>query len=206
MDHSYSFSRATLDDWAELKAFWQGFKKSAFAARIDCTLEELQAFLIQSYSSNDVGIVLGRQDGELRGVAVLEVFNQRIANGNGQRERNCFINGVHVLPKTSMLFSEMMCDAMDYWGASRGCAAMTANVRLGYKFNAVYARYGYKPVHTTIHKPLTGAFSNGKRWRGSRSSTTNYASTSATDVDHDASGDDSARVQAGCGTSGYGSD
>jgi len=154
----YSFSVATLDDWLEVKQFWLDFKEGKYGKRIDATLGELYHYMVYSNTPSTTpakcGILLGRMDGNLVGVFVLQEIYQPVPDGNGAYCANCFIAGVHIHPKVPLEFAKKFLDYAEMWGKVRNHRQIVGNVRKSYKFRAVLERFGFEHWHCVIGKDL----------------------------------------------------
>lgn len=154
------FSCATLDDWKDVRALWEAFRNSRHGSRIEVSDAELRDYFSASLVNENAGVLLGRQDGELRGLLVVKAVLQADSRQGMRLVPATFIAGVYVTPHAGLAFSDAFFCFLDGWSHARRHLLQIGNARPpqegvnNYKLRAVERRYGFKLSHMVVERQL----------------------------------------------------
>lgn len=156
--------KADLENWPEIEELYVEFLNSPFRDRFDINKEGLRRYFKLSMVDNRYAIILVREAEKIVGLSILyEILAPDIMVGPVPQS---FLHVCYINPKASKEAGDLMNQAIEMWGRSRGHNYVTANVRATngnpFKMRAVEKRYGFKPLYITIGKQISeGGENNG---------------------------------------------
>lgn len=149
---------ATLNDWPDLRKFYDDFTRSPYRERFDLDFDGFERYFKLSLVNPKYALICVREAGELVGVTV--VYENYAHNIHLGLVPQTFIHVCHIKPSASRAVGERMNQAIETWGRFHGHNYITANVRVNaknpFKLRAIDKRYGFKPQYLVIGRPIEG--------------------------------------------------
>lgn len=150
--------RPSLDDWPRVRDFYEDFCRSQYASRFDLDYPRFQVYFAQAILNPKIGVLCIEEDTEIVALSIIhESYAFDVTKGSIPQT---FIHVCYVKPSTGKLVGELMNQAIEAWGTSRGHNYIVASVRVNaknpFKLRAIDKRYGFKPLYIAIGKPIGG--------------------------------------------------